>query len=388
MISGGNLIFPRPVILVAMIALLAMLAARQVHIKPQGRVSVIIGLLAAILVVSLTHTDLSALLPTLIRFANFAAGLMLLQLYLRTNQGQLAVDLRFLLKPMTAQAILTPILALVAAPLFLPITVQETTYQSFLVLFNYHVTLEDAAGLVRPDGLFYEPGVFQIYLNLYLYLVLFVFREWRRAPMAVLAVLATQSTTGILIAILQLAYAALHVTRRLSLRRKLPALIAAGLVAIPIGLFAARNVASKLTGDFQGSSMARQYDLLTGLSVIAENPLLGIGFDHNSYKEIAGRLGYQDTELDEHLTADRGNTNGVIFLCYSIGIPLAFPFLWGIFNQQFFTHRLLVGIILLLSFMSESMIFTPFFLLIIFSGLSVKRSLISLTKRALTVCAL
>jgi hypothetical protein len=385
LISGGNLLFPRPLILAAMFCIFGLLFAHQMNVKPRGYASLIFVLLGTIFALSFYHAHSSGLLPTLVRFANFAAGLMLLQLYLRTSRAQLTRDLTILLKPMAIQAILTPLLAIVAAPLFLPIIVQETTYQSFLLLFNYHVTLEDATGLVRPDGLFYEPGVFQIYLNLYLYLVLYELHDWRRVPIAFLAVLATQSTTGIVISMALLGLAVYRSSHRISMKRKLPAMIAASLVAIPMCLFAIENISGKLFGDMRGSSLARQYDLLTGLNVIAEHPILGIGFDHANYKEIAGRLGFQDTELDEHITEDRGNTNGLIFLLYSIGIPLSMAFFWGIFNQQFFANKFIVGIMLFLSFISESMILTPFFLLIILSGLVVRQNFVALVTSLLRI---
>jgi hypothetical protein len=105
--------------------------------------------------------------------------------------------------------------------------------------------------------------------------------------------------------------------------------------------------------------------------VILENPVIGIGFDYEQYEQAAARLGYVDTQLSEKAAIERSTTtNGVVFLFYSIGIPLALPFLLGIFRQQFFRHRWLIGAALFLTFLSESLIFTPFFLMIIFSGLS------------------
>lgn len=84
---------------------------------------------------------------------------------------------------------------------------------------------------------------------------------------------------------------------------------------------------------------------------------------------MSGALAFDDTLLDERITEDRGNTNGVIALVYSVGIPLSLPFLWGLFRQRMLPDRLLVGGLLFVSFMTESIMLTPFFLIFIFSGL-------------------
>ena len=102
---------------------------------------------------------------------------------------------------------------------------------------------------------------------------------------------------------------------------------------------------------------------------MAANPLLGIGFDYDQYRHAASRLGYADTPLPGRMTEERTNSNGVVFLLYSVGIPLSVPFLIGMFRQRLFPHRVLMGIVLFLGLMGESIIFTPFFLMIIYSGL-------------------
>jgi hypothetical protein len=167
------------------------------------------------------------------------------------------------------------------------------------------------------------------------------------------------------------------VTTRYINRGSLPARIAkfmfAVILIVPLVFVASGNIKQKLTGESQGSFLVRQYDLLTGANVVLENPWLGIGFDYEQYHRAANRLGYADTSLPGQITLDRSNSNGVVFLLYSIGIPLSIPFLIGMFRQVLFPQRILVGILLLLGLMSESIIFTPFFLMIIFSGLLLRR---------------
>jgi O-antigen ligase len=183
-------------------------------------------------------------------------------------------------------------------------------------------------------------------------------------------VISTQSTTGLAICLLLLATFAIGEIRRSPLRRKLLLFIVAAVVVAPVALVGYSNLTQKIFGEFQGSSWARTYDLITGLNVVAAHPWVGIGFDHERYKEEATRLGYAETQLNEEQAAERSTSNGNLLLLYSLGIPLSLPFLFGMFRQRFLPHRGLVGLLLLLGFMGEAIIMTPFFLLLILSGLS------------------
>lgn len=372
LMSGGSLLLPRLPVLVLIVVLC--LAARGWLIDLKREMLPAVALLAIIFSIALFRTEAGEPESTAIRFANFVAGLLLLDVYLHADSGALQRDLYAILKLMAWQSLLTVLLGETLSWLFVPVDVQDTYYYTLLGVFNYHYTLEESTALVRPDGFFYEPGVFQIYLNILVYLALFVFRSTRWSILAVAALFATQSTTGVIICLILVGT---YVTTRYINRGSLPARIAkfmfAVILIVPLVFVASGNIKEKLTGESQGSFLVRQYDLLTGVNVILENPWLGIGFDYEQYHRAANRLGYADTSLPGEITLDRSNSNGVVFLLYSIGIPLSIPFLIGMFRQVLFPQRFLMGMLLLLGLMSESIIFTPFFLMIIFSGLLLGR---------------
>jgi len=372
LISGGNLLFPRLPIL-GLIVLLYLIA-RDWVIDFKMRMLPIIVLLTCIMMLTLLRPVGSDALSTATRFANFIAGLMLLDLYLLAGAEALRRDLFVILHFMAWQALLTVLLGQFFEFLFVSLPVNDTPYSTFLLLFNYHVLLDESYSVVRPDGFFYEPGVFQVYLNVFLYLALFVFRSAWKSILAVAAVFSTQSTTGVLICLtLVFAFMATRYLSRGSLAVRVVKAFVAAMVIAALGLVAAANIQDKFTGDSQGSYWARQYDLLTGINVIEQNPIFGIGFDYEQYYRASSQLGFADTLLPERIIRDRGNSNGIIFLLYSIGIPLSIPFLVGMFRQTLFPNRGLIGVTLFLSFIGESIIFTPFFLMIIFSGLLIKR---------------
>jgi hypothetical protein len=191
--------------------------------------------------------------------------------------------------------------------------------------------------------------------------------------LALAAVFSTQSTTGILICLtIVFAFIATRYLNRGSLPVRVAKVFVAAVVIVALGVVASVNIRNKFSGDSQGSYWARQYDLLTGINVISRNPTFGIGFDYEQYYRASSQLGFADTMLPERIIRDRGNSNGIIFLLYSIGIPLSIPFLIGMFRQKFFPNPILIGVMLFLAFFGESMIFTPFFLMIIFSGMLIK----------------
>lgn len=366
LISGGLLLFPRIPILI-MVILLG-LAAAGFRVAPIRRTWPVLFLLVCVLVITLVRPGPIHFESLVIRYANFICALVLLNVYLLARPIALATDLYVILRWMALQAVVTTLLASTLGFLFTTIETGKGSFQTFLLLFNYHAFIEDASGLFRPDGFFYEPGVYQIYLNIYLYLALFVFRNFRQALLASLAVFATQSTTGILIAMILLGSALFKQVTLGSFRGKLLTLLFALLATPPVAYLGYNNVTDKLYGEAQGSSWAREYDFYTGLNVIAAHPLLGIGFDHQRYLSVSGRMGYDDTQLSIESLDERATSNGLIYLCYSSGLPFAFIFLIGMFRQAFFQHRLLIGLLLILSLFGEAIVFTPFILMIIFSA--------------------
>ncbi|WP_285576364.1 O-antigen ligase family protein [Geothrix limicola] len=302
------------------------------------------------------------------RCGNYFAAMVVLQVYAGTASGTLQRDLRVLLVPMAWQALLTVLLAHTLGFLFIPITIGEQNYLTFLGIFNYHITIEGLSGLIRPDGFFYEPGVYQIYLNLLLYLALFRFRQNRLAILASVSVLLTQSTTGILICLLQFAFIGVRLISQGSIRRRMVVLAALLVAGPPMVFFAYANVMEKLFGAAQGSSWSREYDLYTGLRIAMEHPWMGIGFETSRYLEASGRLGFEGTLLDANKLLDRPSSNGLVQILYALGIPLSLPFLIGFFRQKVLPHRFLIGCWLVLSLFGEALVVTPFFTFILFSA--------------------
>ncbi|CAN7272745.1 O-antigen ligase family protein [Brevundimonas sp. LjRoot202] len=375
LMSGGNLAVPRIPLLILVLGICFLCRGPTFGLK---RDMWAIGLLLfGVLIVATFGSPDVDLMALATRYANFLAGAALLGLYLSEPRDTIIEDLRPIFQFMGLQIIGTVLLALWMPHLFRAVLVDEAVYQTVFWVFTYHVTIAEAGGLVRPDGFFWEPGVFQIYMNIFLFMSLFVTRRRLDIALAIIGVLLLQSTTGLLIALMLFGIGFAQGFHRASPGEKLAAALLAPLLAAPLLFIAAENFTAKTTGAFRGSSWARTYDFYTGVNVILAHPLVGVGFDDERYKREAARLGYADTRLDYSSTAERSSSNGLIALIASIGIPMSLPFLVAIFRQRFFPKPLLFGMMLVLAFTGEALMLTPFFLMLLFSAMLSRKRVVT-----------
>ncbi|MDJ0641213.1 MAG: hypothetical protein QNJ15_00210 [Erythrobacter sp.] len=371
LISGGLLSIPRMPLLILVLVLCFALRNPLRMFRPEF--ALIWLLLLAVGAVALIGGESFQLMPMTIRYANFLAGIALLMVYIDETRTTLADDLFPMLKLMAFQSILTPIAVLVAGGFFTTFLVNETTYHTLFYVFTYHELIETGAVLKRPDGFFFEPGVFQIYLNILLFICLFVRKHSKvDIGIATLSIIATQSTTGVVIMMIQFGIAYFQWLKTANRRQKVGVFVFVPILLLPLAAYMTFNISQKFYGALSGSAEAREYDLRTGIAVAAEKPLTGIGFDYEKYFDVSARVGYREANLSRDNITERGNTNGVVVLLYSVGIPLSLIFLLGLAFQRMFRPRFLFAALIVLSLMAESLFFTPIVLMVAFSGLLIR----------------
>lgn len=371
LISGGLGLIPREPMLVIVLGTCFALRNPLRLFRPEF--ALIWLVLLAVAGVVLIGGESFQIAPMIVRYANFFAGLALLLIYIDERRSTLGDDLYPILKLMAFQAMLTPIAYIFFSGFFTSFRILDTQYSTFLYIFTFHEFADLGFLFKRPDGFFFEPGVFQIYLNIFLFICLFV-RKQRLLDigLAVAAVVATQSTTGIVILLLQFSVAYLLWLRTADRSQKLGVFVFVPIMLLPLGAYMTYNVTEKFYGQLSGSAEAREYDLRTGINVALEQPLTGIGFDYEKYFDVASRVGYREAELSRENITERGNTNGIVVMFYSLGFPLAIVFLLGILRQRLFRPGLLMALLVVLSLTAESLSFTPFFLMLMFSGLLIQ----------------
>lgn len=373
LVSGGNFLIPREIVTL-LILLILVNSFKVFSFKVSKRNFLIWGWLALVMVLAFVRFQEIDVFQNTIRLTNFVVGLALLRLYVDAGSEYLLEDLRVLTMPMAYQAIATVALAYVAPALFVPLDAKGANLQTFLGVLNFNVTYYSSS-FVRPAGFFWEPGVFQIYLNVLLFILFVQHAPLRKIVLAFVAVLATQSTTGVLTATaLVIYFSIVPLFSRNRIYRKLVILIAV-LVTAPYFFSVVReNLNEKLTGIAAASSVARMYDLQTGLMVVREHPFFGIGFNQFAYTDLAAQL---NTDVSGLSAANQENgrlsTNGLLIVLFSVGLPLGSMYLAGFLFQKLMPHKLAFATLLLLSLSTEPLSLTPFFVMFAFSGLRLPR---------------
>lgn len=370
LLSGGQLFYNRYILLIALVIL--------VLIYNRGRLlkinlSNFIILIIIIIIQWIIRLGDNNLIPLFIRITNYIASLLILGVYINNNKGIYLFrnDLYLILKYISFGSIINFILANFVPAIFYPISVSDGyTVNSLLYIFNYHESVANQYNLIRPDFIFYEPGVLQIFDNIYLYLNLFIYKNKKQAFIALISILCTLSTTGMLIAFLVLVFYYFYTLRNNNFLFKiLNGIIILVVILLPSFYLLSSNIEDKLYGESSGSSIAREYDFYTGIEIIKEYPILGIGFDHARYIALSGTNYYSDTQLSGESLDERPSSNGLINLFYTIGVFLGIGYLYLLYKQNIFPNRILFFLIITLSLFSESLVFTPFFLLLINSSL-------------------
>lgn len=228
---------------------------------------------------------------------------------------------------------------------------------TILYIFNY----EDGDFYIRNRGFFWEPGVFQIVLNIYLFLILIEKKEpFRKAFLPILTILSTFSTTGYVIMVLIIMYH--YFRKRVEVVSFKHVFFSISFLLI-LSSFMYINIENKINSTTSQSAALRTYDQLMGMTIILKNPIIGVGIDSKRYINKAEwlDLGYYDVNA---LDIERGNTNTILLIGMAFGLPVLFLFLFSIYKQRIFLNNRLFFILFLMMISSEPVIGFPLLFLI------------------------
>ena len=227
----------------------------------------------------------------------------------------------------------------------------------------------------RNQGLFWEPGVLQAFLNMLFFLEAFIVKK-NKSLLVFIAfmIVTTYSTTGLALLLLQML---VYLMKELKKNKFLLPIVL--VLSIPIYLVFSVNVDSKIQGEKESSFQKRVFDLTQPVFIALEHPLTGVGLDifqfqkirqefymsSNSVQTINSLLGV-NTKVE---VTDKGSSNSIIFLLAGTGFPTTILFLYMFFKQQIVLEKKwLWMIIMVISVMSEPLLLRPFFFLFIISG--------------------
>ena len=255
----------------------------------------------------------------------------------------------------------------------------KDVYKTFFHIF-YYMPEKSVVSIFnfefcRNQGLFWEPGILQIYLNMLFFLEAFVFKKSKLLLLlASVLIITTYSTTGLILLLFQSFF---YFKSSFKNKKVLaPILI---ILLIPIYLVLSTNVKEKISGEREASFQKRMFDFTQPFFIALDYPLTGIGLDlvqfqkkrqefyisSNRLQKINSSLGVQA----KFETTEKGSSNSIMFLLACTGFPTTIILLYMFYKQKIIKSKRYIWLILLtLSVISEPLLLRPFFFLFIISG--------------------
>lgn len=281
-------------------------------------------------------------------------------------------------------AIFLTLLAYVASPLVLklPYITNKVGIKFYTIIFAGLDERSISNFAIRTGGIFWEPGVFQMYLNIAILYELFVLNcNKKRLSALIIAMILTFSTTGyIVFAWIIMTYYLFFKTENYSKNRIawnyliLFIFTVCGLVFLNFSSIA-NNVFGKLTDKTNGSTFVRQASVFINLEIARDNPLTGIGMkimeDEFEKRSYASTLVYGWT---------RQNTNTLLYQYSAHGIPFGLIFTIGtyLFGNLISRKRIIVFcvfIMIVLLYIGENLTVSILPYIFILYGFDYKRQL-------------
>ena len=245
--------------------------------------------------------------------------------------------------------------------------------ETFLNLFFYTpdrgIVNIEGFEFCRNQGLFWEPGVLQVFLNILFFLEAFVIKKSKLFLLFLsFVILTSYSTTGLAILLIQ---AIVYLSEQIKNNKLILAVITTLLV--PLFFVFSVNIKDKIQGEKEGSFQKRIFDLTQPVFIAMDNPLTGVGLDVFQFQKIREEF-YISSNSFIGITStievsDKGSSNSVMFLLAGTGFPTTLLLLYMFFKQKIIENKKwLFMIILFISVMSEPLLLRPFFLIFIISG--------------------
>jgi hypothetical protein len=228
-------------------------------------------------------------------------------------------------------------------------------------IFNY-VSTYNVGGIIffRNQGLYWEPGVLQAVINIYIYYLLIEQKQnINKVKLPIFVVLSTFSTTGYILLALMLLYSLIK--RKRSSGFDLSLL----LVLLLFTSILTSQIAYKFKGEGKESSSTRVTDIIIGIKIIMKHPYIGLGYHPQKYDEEVKILLKENQTLH---TTNHGNTNSIMQMFYYFGIPLGILLFRALYKQKIFHNSNFFFIMIFIILCAEPLLMSHFTTLLLMSS--------------------
>lgn len=234
-------------------------------------------------------------------------------------------------------------------------------YKSYFGIFytseTYHKNILGIS-FYRLQSLFWEPGIFAIYLNIAIFYYTFYIKNGKVYQLLIFltCMALTLSTTGICLVCILTAICFVK-NFKICKKGKIILAIPVSISAILIGMFVWIEKMQR-TNIVDGSYYLRRNDLMTGLKLMLKKPVLGFGYKNNDVFMLASR-------------AERGNSNGLVTWGYTMGILglllVLIPFIYTIIkiDKEKKLEEIVFFVLFIMFNMTEPLLISPLMLFLI-----------------------
>jgi hypothetical protein len=220
----------------------------------------------------------------------------------------------------------------------------------------------------------WEPGNFATYVNIFIFINLFIYNKTRYVALGVLAIVVAWSTAGMIVMLGQFIYYFFSKRKKISSRFIVPQIIIGALLLFWLAMATINNFDDKINGEKSGSGASRFLNTVVALKVIVENPLIGTGFNFERYSnELDKSFSSSQSQISAYVDSERlreaASTSSFLRLFSQFGIPIGLILTIALFKQTLITkNKKLFAVIIILSVSSAPLMFTPFYFLFVSSG--------------------
>jgi len=315
---------------------------------------------------------------------------ILVSVYFEKRKKDFPIILSNILKILIIHAILSS-LVLTFFPtrtvLFTAVVNEESVnpYVGYAYIFfqRMHLSYLDTLGMgtfnifnfeiFRAHGIFWEPGVFATYTNIFVFLNLFVLKKPTNVILGIMAIFLSWSSTGIAVLLLQISYFS-FMTLKFNIKSILKGFSGFILIVL-IGWIIIINMDDKIYGDNSGSSAQRYIDTMSAIEIVKEYPLIGIGVDFELFNEKMSKAkpetgGVIGNQLALERVSRNGFSNSLLRIFVYFGLPLGILLLLAFYKQDLIPkNKGLFAIINFICLSASPILFLTFHFTFIINGI-------------------
>lgn len=243
--------------------------------------------------------------------------------------------------------------------------------QTIFGIFWYYRT-EYFPGIYRFQGLGWEPGIWQIMLNIYLFLQIMKGDKLNRIVLTVIAIFILFSTNGYFLLVINIFIYFIYGSFK-----SLQKIVVVSTFCILLGGHFLSNISAKLDTSSTLSGAARFRDLYIAYNSLTKSPFFGENLENAITDRGVASLLYEYSNLTNHdasILLDVSYSNGLVILLIDAGLILFGFILYFYYNSKLFpSHHfaLFYMIIIFVTLFGEPFSRTSFFMLpIIYSCIS------------------